>query len=95
MSGATAPTSDVPQLATSSVLKPSSALPDGTREIKGIDFNQHADKDLTVVELMASMATMGFQASALAEAVRIVNEMVQPPEGKKRAFQNKQIFKHY
>ncbi|MCJ1254825.1 Deoxyhypusine synthase [Lignoscripta atroalba] len=64
-----------PSAATDAVLKPSDPLPDGMREVEGIDFNKHQGRDITVSELVAGMANMGFQASAVGEAVRIINDM--------------------
>ena len=68
-----------PSAATDAVLKPSDPLPDGMREVEGIDFNKHQGRDITVSELVAGMANMGFQASAVGEAVRIINDMVTLP----------------
>lgn len=65
-----------PSVAAEAVLKPSGPVPVDAREIHGIDFNKHAAKPITVEELIDAMSTMGFQASAVAEAVRIINEMV-------------------
>jgi deoxyhypusine synthase len=72
----TSPPSGAPALATESVLKPSDPIPDGSRKVIGIDFNDYVEKEITVGELVAGMSTMGFQASAIGEAVRIVNDMV-------------------
>jgi hypothetical protein len=55
-------TTSPPSNATDAVLKPSEPVPEGSREVQGIDFNDYAD--------------MGFQATAVGEAVRIVNDMV-------------------
>ena len=71
--------STAPSLATESVLKPSDPLAEGSREVKGIDFNDHAEHPVTVEQLVAGMSTMGFQASAVGEAVRIINDMVDDP----------------
>jgi deoxyhypusine synthase len=65
-----------PSAATNAVLKPSVDMPDDARRIRGVDFNNYQDKDITVQDLVANMANMGFQATALAEAVRIIDEMV-------------------
>jgi deoxyhypusine synthase len=69
---AQAPPSD----ATDAVLKPSEAVPADAKEVQGIDFNDYAQRSITVEELMAGYARMGFQATAIGEAVRIVNDMV-------------------
>lgn len=67
-----------PSLATDAVLKPSAPISTDMHEVEGIDFNHHTDKSLTVDELISGMKYMGFQASAVGEAVRIINDMVTP-----------------
>ncbi|KAF2638923.1 Deoxyhypusine synthase [Massarina eburnea CBS 473.64] len=64
-----------PEGATEAVLKPSAPVPEGSREVRGIDFNDYAQRSITVEELMGGYANMGFQATAVGEAVRIVNDM--------------------
>ncbi|KAL8737720.1 MAG: hypothetical protein Q9181_001405 [Wetmoreana brouardii] len=64
-----------PITATDAVLKPSAPISSAARVIRGLDFNQYAQKALTVEELVGHMAGMGFQATAVAEAVRIINGM--------------------
>ncbi|MBE7182566.1 MAG: hypothetical protein INR71_15400 [Terriglobus roseus] len=64
-----------PGTATEAVLKPSQPLPEGTREVSGINFDDHPD-GISAQDLLAGMAGMGFQASGVAEAVRIINDMV-------------------
>ncbi|KAF1957428.1 DS-domain-containing protein [Byssothecium circinans] len=64
-----------PSGATDAVLKPSDPVPEGSREVRGIDFNDYAQRSITVEELMGGYANMGFQATAVGEAVRIVNDM--------------------
>lgn len=68
--------SQVPSSATEAVLVSSASMPEDAVPVRGVDFNQFRDRDITVPELVASMAGMGFQASAVGEAVRIINEMV-------------------
>jgi deoxyhypusine synthase len=63
-----------PSEATDAVFVPSDAVPEGAIKIHGVDFDTH-DNDITVVELVDSMATMGFQATAISDAVRIINKM--------------------
>ena len=65
-----------PTAALDAVLRPSDAVPAGSVQIRGIEFDAFRDRDITVRELVAGMATMGFQASAVADAVRIINDMV-------------------
>ncbi|KKY28834.1 putative deoxyhypusine synthase [Phaeomoniella chlamydospora] len=65
-----------PSKATEAVLVPSEAIPEDAQKVEGIDFNQCAkDHDITVKEMVQGMAHMGFQATAIAEAVRIINNM--------------------
>lgn len=70
------PTSQAPSGATDAVLKPSEPVAQGSREVQGIDFNAYAQRSITVEELVEGYASMGFQATAVGEAVRIINEMV-------------------
>jgi deoxyhypusine synthase len=72
---ATAPPSEV----TNVVLKPSDPVPEGVQKVRGIDFNAHHGGNITVAELVDGMANMGFQASAVADAVQIINQMVRSP----------------
>jgi len=65
-----------PSAATDAVLKPSEPVPEGAKQVQGIDFNQYARRAITVEELVGGMANMGFQATSVGEAVRIINEMV-------------------
>ena len=65
-----------PSGATDAVLKPSEPVPDGAPEVQGIDFDNYADRNITVDELVAGMASMGFQATSVGEAVRIIEGMV-------------------
>ena len=65
-----------PSVATAAVLKPSEPVAAGMREVDGIDFDDYAGRDMTVAELVAGMTNMGFQASAVTEATRIINDMV-------------------
>ena len=65
-----------PSLSTDAVLKPSDPVPEGVQAVTGVDFNNYKDRDITVAELVSQMTTTGFQASAVADAVRIINEMV-------------------
>lgn len=65
-----------PSNATDAVLKPSEPVPADAREVQGIDFDDYAQRSITVEELVGGYARMGFQATAIGEAVRIVNDMV-------------------
>jgi hypothetical protein len=73
-----------PAEATGAVLVPSEPVPAGAREVHGIDFDAHGDVDVTAAELVAGMAHMGFQATALSDAVRIINHMVRPASRPRR-----------
>jgi hypothetical protein len=66
----------VPSQATDAVLLPSDPVPEGMQRVEGIDFNAHRAADITVAELVDGMANMGFQASAVADAAQIINQMV-------------------
>jgi hypothetical protein len=78
-----ASSSSAPTGATDAVLKPSEPVPEGAQEVQGIDFNQYTSRSITVEELVGGYANMGFQATSVGEAVRIINDMVScfcPPE---------------
>ena len=68
-----------PVSAKDAVLKPSAPIVHGTRQVHGVEFNEFRERDITVKELIANMSSMGFQASAVAEAARIINDMVSYP----------------
>ena len=55
-----------------SVLTPSEALPAGAIHVKGPDLSRPID----LQDLLRSYETIGFQATGLAQATRIVDEMV-------------------
>jgi deoxyhypusine synthase len=65
-----------PTGATDAVLKPSEPVPADAKEVQGIDFNQYANRSITVEELIRGYSNMGFQATSVGEAVRIINGMV-------------------
>ncbi|MCJ1427924.1 Deoxyhypusine synthase, partial [Sticta canariensis] len=65
----------MPTIAADAVLKPSDPVPDGMPRVKGLEFDDFRERDMTVTELVAGMAGMGFQATAVADAVRIINDM--------------------
>ena len=70
--------SHIPVTAASAVLKPSAAVPDEARQVQGIEFDDFRERNITVREMVFGMASIGFQASAVADAVRIINDMVRP-----------------
>ncbi|GMM52545.1 deoxyhypusine synthase [Starmerella bacillaris] len=65
--------SDTPAIAQEAVLKPSETW-DGPL-VSGIDFDKPENKNVRAKDLVKQMRYMGFQASALAEACEIIDEM--------------------
>ncbi|KAL9107439.1 MAG: hypothetical protein Q9227_007636 [Pyrenula ochraceoflavens] len=59
------------------VLVASDPVPEGARQIKGLDFDEHQALEMTVSDLVEGMTDMGFQASAVGDAVKIINHMRQ------------------
>ena len=68
--------SHAPSSAANAVLVPSEAVPEGAQEVKGINFDNYDGRDVTVAEMVDNMATMGFQATAVGDAARVINDMV-------------------
>jgi deoxyhypusine synthase len=65
-----------PLSVTEAVLKPSEEMPAGSQKVEELDFNAFAGRKVTVEDLISGMNYMGFQASSIGEAVRIINDMV-------------------
>lgn len=65
-----------PSEATNAVLVPSAELPQGAKKVEEIDFNEFKGKQITVDDVIQRMSRMGFQATSIGEAVRIINDMV-------------------
>ena len=65
-----------PQRATDAEFVVSENVPEDSQEVTGIDFNHHQGSEITVANLVTGMVSMGFQASAVSEAVQIINQMV-------------------
>ena len=65
-----------PSSATAAVLKPSVQMPQGSQKVEEFDFDKFAGRSITVEDLISGMNHMGFQASSIGEAVRIINDMV-------------------
>ncbi|KAL4882256.1 Deoxyhypusine synthase [Aspergillus karnatakaensis] len=65
----------LPTSVTDAVLVASEPVPEGTHKVSGVDFEQFQGRDITVAEMVDNMKYMGFQASAVADATRIINEM--------------------
>ncbi|KAL8768206.1 MAG: hypothetical protein Q9209_005515 [Squamulea sp. 1 TL-2023] len=66
----------VPELAVSAILKPSAPASAEARTVIGVEFSNHTMEALTAQDLVQSMASMGYQAGAVAEAARIINGMM-------------------
>ena len=75
----TAPADNLPpSQATDAVLVKSTAMPADAQKVEELDFNKLKGRPITVDDLYQGMKHMGFQASAMAEAIRIINDMVGP-----------------
>ncbi|KAF7900332.1 uncharacterized protein EAF01_007634 [Botrytis porri] len=57
------------------VLVPSNEMPVNAQKVEELDFNKFARRPITVDDLLSGMNNMGFQASSIGEAVRIINDM--------------------
>ncbi len=66
----------LPSTVTDAVLVPSNEMPKDAQKVEELDFNNFAGRPITVDDLMSGMNNMGFQASSIGEAVRIINDMV-------------------
>jgi deoxyhypusine synthase len=64
-----------PSAATDAVLVKSDEMPEDAQKVEELDFNK-IKGPVTAEHLLVGMKNMGFQASAMAEAVRIINDMV-------------------
>lgn len=65
-----------PNGATDAVLKPSDPVPEGSIPVVGLDFDKYAERDITVSELVGNMASMGFQATSVGQAAKVIDGMV-------------------
>lgn len=70
------PSGAPPSTVTDAVLVPSNEMPEGSQKVEELDFNSFEGRPITVDDLMSGMNNMGFQASSIGEAVRIINNMV-------------------
>lgn len=68
--------SHVPASVADAVLVPSEEVPEGSLPVSGIDYGSYDGRDITAAEMVDAMCGMGFQASAVGEAARIINDMV-------------------
>jgi deoxyhypusine synthase len=67
----------IPSTVTDAVLVPSNEMPVGAQKVEELDFNKiAASGSIKVDDLISGMTNMGFQASSIGEAVRIINDMV-------------------
>ncbi|KAK4455134.1 Deoxyhypusine synthase [Podospora aff. communis PSN243] len=64
-----------PSAATEAVLAKSVEMPEGAQKVEELDFNKFKGRPITVDDLYQGMKNMGFQASSVCEAIRIINEM--------------------
>jgi deoxyhypusine synthase len=65
-----------PETAAAAVLMKSENMPAGSQKVEELDFNAFAGSKVTVEDLIEGMTNMGFQASSVGEAVKIINSMV-------------------
>ncbi|TQS36795.1 hypothetical protein Golomagni_02746 [Golovinomyces magnicellulatus] len=66
----------IPSTVTDAVLVASSEMPAGSQKVEELDFNKlEGSGPITVDDLVAGMTNMGFQASSIGEAIRIINDM--------------------
>lgn len=70
-----APNDAPPTGATDAVLMKSEEMPKDAQQVEELDFNK-LKGPITAEDLFLGMRHMGFQASAMSEAVRIINDMV-------------------
>jgi deoxyhypusine synthase len=66
-----------PAAATEAVLVVSEEMPEDAQKVQELDFDE-LDGDITAEDLCRGMRYMGFQATNLTEAIRIINDMVRP-----------------
>ena len=76
-----APSSLPPLTASGAIYVGSVPIPKewSSREVKGIDFNDFAGRDVTATDLIRGMAKIGFQASNVTKACELIDEMVNTP----------------
>lgn len=76
MSAQDASADKLPTSVTDAVLVPSNEMPVDAQEVEDLDFNKFSGRQITVDDLIGGMGNMGFQATSIGDAVRIINEMV-------------------
>lgn len=69
------PSNQPPSAATDAVLVVSEEMPEDAQKVQELDFDD-IDGDITAEDLCRGMRYMGFQATSLTGAIRIINDMV-------------------
>lgn len=75
-----------PSAATDAVLVKSEEMPKDAQKVEELDFNDFKGRPITAEDLFMGMKNMGFQASSMCEAVRIINDMVRELFPRQRLF---------
>lgn len=65
-----------PSGATDAVLKASDPVPDDAVPVVGLDFDRYQGRDISAAEMVAHMSEMGFQATSVGQAAKIIDGMV-------------------
>jgi hypothetical protein len=65
-----------PSQATDAVFVQSAQMPQEAQKVEDLDFNKFKGRTITAGDLYNGMKHMGFQASSIGEAIRIINDMV-------------------
>ncbi|KAJ4415953.1 Deoxyhypusine synthase [Neurospora sp. IMI 360204] len=65
----------IPSSVADAVLVQSIEMPEGSQKVEELDFNKFKGRPITADDLLQGMKHMGFQASSMCEAVRIINDM--------------------
>lgn len=65
----------LPDTLNDAVLKASVSISDDHVKVQGIDYSKSEAVDMRASDLVESMKTMGFQASALGQGCEIINKM--------------------
>ena len=65
-----------PASVSAAVLVPSNEMPKGSQKVEELEFDNFSDGKISVEDLINGMSNMGFQASSIGEATRIINDMV-------------------
>lgn len=68
-------TNPIPNLANEAVLKASDPVPEGSELVHGIDYSKPSSRNATAKDIVEGMKNMGCQASSLAKACEIIEEM--------------------